>query len=77
MYDGATSARAARVSHGSKHGSAPNGVATRTVRVKKGETLSLLAGRHGTTVSELRALNNLPPGAGVRAGQRLKVPAEG
>ena len=78
MYDGAASARASRVTaHAGKHGTATRGVATRTVRVRKGETLSLLAGRHGTTVSELRALNNLPPGAGVRAGQRLKVPAEG
>jgi len=74
MYDGA--ARAASATRGGKgrvHGAT---AATHTVRVRRGETLSLIAGRHGTTVSQLRALNNLPRDASVRAGQRLKVPAE-
>jgi LysM repeat protein len=50
---------------------------THTVRGRRGETLSVIAGRHGTTVNDLRVLNNLPRGAGVRAGQLLKIDAAG
>ncbi len=76
MYDGATNdAQVTGGKHRAHAGATAS--ATRTVRVKKGDTLSVIAGRHGTTVSQLRALNNLPKDAAIRAGQRLKVPAEG
>jgi membrane-bound lytic murein transglycosylase D len=73
MYDGGGGKVASRAG---RHAGAATGRATRTVRVKMGDTLSGIAGRHGTTVAELRALNNLPKDASVRAGQKLKVPAE-
>jgi membrane-bound lytic murein transglycosylase D len=42
--------------------------------VRRGETLSTIAKRHGTTVTALRRTNRLP-GSSVRAGQRLRLPA--
>ncbi|MGH7725233.1 MAG: transglycosylase SLT domain-containing protein [Candidatus Eiseniibacteriota bacterium] len=51
--------------------------ATRTIRVRKGQTLSGIAAAHGTTVSELRELNGLSKRSIVKAGQRLKVPRAG
>ncbi len=40
-------------------------------KVKRGETLSAIASRYGTTVREIRRLNNC--GKRVRRGQRLKI----
>ncbi len=48
----------------------------RTVRVGRGDTLSSIAQRHGTTVASLRKVNGLR-GSTVRAGQTLKVPSSG
>ncbi len=48
----------------------------RTVRVGRGDTLSSIAQRHGTTVASLRKVNGLR-GSTVRAGQTLKVPTSG
>jgi membrane-bound lytic murein transglycosylase D len=50
--------------------------AVKTIQVKRGQTLSAIAAKHGTTVAELRALNGMSRKASVKAGQRLKVPAE-
>ncbi|MFD7156886.1 LysM peptidoglycan-binding domain-containing protein [Kribbella sp. NPDC059898] len=45
-------------------------------KVKEGDTLSHIAGRYGTTVSNLVALNKLPGnGNAIYAGEVLKVPA--
>ena len=76
MNGAATSSRASRVAAGSsgKHGSAKT--ASRTVKVRSGETLALLADRHGTTVARLRAMNGLSKKAVLKSGQRLKVPAQ-
>jgi membrane-bound lytic murein transglycosylase D len=61
----AIKAPAARTSHrGARH----------TVVVRRGETLSGIASRHGTTVRRLKQANDLR-GNVVRAGQRLKIPA--
>ncbi|HXU28955.1 MAG TPA: DUF5715 family protein [Thermoanaerobaculia bacterium] len=46
----------------------------RTVRVGRGDTLSGIATRHGTTIASLRKVNGLR-GNTVRAGQLLKVPS--
>ena len=47
-------------------------------KVKQGDTLSHIAGRYGTTVSNLVALNKLPGnGNAIYAGEVLKVPAKG
>jgi len=47
-------------------------------KVKQGDTLSHIAGRYGTTVSTLVALNHLPGnGNAIYAGEVLKVPAKG
>ncbi|MEV6268365.1 LysM peptidoglycan-binding domain-containing protein [Kribbella sp. NPDC051936] len=47
-------------------------------KVKQGDTLSHIAGRYGTTVSTLVALNHLPGnGNAIYAGEVLKVPATG
>lgn len=43
--------------------------------VKEGEDLYAIAIRWGITPSELRTLNNLQPGAELKAGQVLKIPA--
>jgi LysM repeat protein len=48
----------------------------RTVRVGRGDTLSAIAERHGTTIASLRKANGLR-GSTVRAGQLLKVPSSG
>lgn len=47
-----------------------------TVRVGRGDTLSEIARRHGTTVASLRKVNGLR-GSTVHAGQVLKVPTPG
>lgn len=43
------------------------------VRIRRGDTLSGLARRHGTTVARLRQLNGLRPGQVIRAGSTLRV----
>lgn len=43
------------------------------VRVRRGDTLSELARKHGTTVAALRALNDLPGNNLIYEGQVLKV----
>jgi len=43
-------------------------------RVKKGETLGLLATRYGTTVRTLQSLNKMGKKSTIRVGQSLKVP---
>jgi membrane-bound lytic murein transglycosylase D len=48
--------------------------ATRTHRVRQGENLTVIARRHGTSVSAIRSANNLR-GDRIRAGQTLRVPA--
>lgn len=45
---------------------------TRTVKVRKGDTLGAIAKRYHTTVANLRRLNGIK-GNSIRAGQRLKV----
>ena len=49
-------------------------VASKTIKVRPGDTLSTIADRHNTTVAQLRAMNGLSKNAVVKAGQRLKVP---
>lgn len=44
----------------------------RTVTVRKGDTLSAIAARNGTTVAKLKRLNGLR-GNNIRAGRRLRV----
>ena len=46
------------------------------VKVKKGDTLSVLAKRHGVSTRTLKAVNGLK-GDRVRAGQRLLIPTDG
>jgi len=47
-------------------------------KVKQGDTLSHIAGRYGTSVKTLVALNKLPGnGNAIYAGEVLKVPAKG
>ena len=53
-----------------KHG------ASKTIKVRSGDTLSAIADRHGCSVATLRALNGLSKKSVVKAGQRLKVPAQ-
>ncbi|MEM8964443.1 MAG: LysM peptidoglycan-binding domain-containing protein, partial [Acidobacteriota bacterium] len=47
-----------------------------TYRVRSGDTLSVIAQRHGTTVRAIKAANNLR-GSTIRVGQRLTLPAGG
>jgi len=46
----------------------------RTVVVQRGETLGVIARRHGTTITALKRANRLD-GTVIRTGQRLKIPA--
>jgi membrane-bound lytic murein transglycosylase D len=48
-----------------------------THRVRRGQTLSHIAARYGTTVSELRRYNGIRNPNRVRVGQRLKIPDGG
>jgi N-acetylmuramoyl-L-alanine amidase len=45
-------------------------------RVKKGETLEIIARRNGTTISQLRQLNRMKPSDPLLADQKLKLPLE-
>jgi N-acetylmuramoyl-L-alanine amidase len=45
-------------------------------RVKKGETLDIIARRNGTTISQLRLLNRMKPSDPLLADQKLKLPLE-
>ena len=47
---------------------------TKTIRIKRGDTLIGLANRYGTDVATLRALNQLRPRQNIIAGAKLKVP---
>ncbi|MGL5759418.1 N-acetylmuramoyl-L-alanine amidase [Plesiomonas sp.] len=49
---------------------------TQTHTVKRGETLTRIAGQYGSTVAEMKALNRLRSGE-VQVGQKLKVPVSG
>lgn len=75
---GTSGASASRVEKGeiSVRWSSSKTKATRagTVRVGRGDTLSSIAARHGTTVASLKKANGLR-GSTVRAGQTLKVPS--
>ena len=46
-------------------------------RVRRGETLSTVARKHHTTVSQLRRINGLSNRVLVRAGRKIKVPDNG
>jgi membrane-bound lytic murein transglycosylase D len=45
--------------------------------VKRGETLSSIASRYGTTVKALRTANNIKNASLIRAGQKIKIPGPG
>lgn len=47
---------------------------TRTHRIQRGQTLSQIASRYGTSTSALMRMNNLRSAHTIRAGQNLKVP---
>jgi LysM repeat protein len=49
-------------------------VATRTYKVKKGDTLTKIAQRFGTTVGIIKQLNNMSDPPRIRIGQVLKIP---
>ncbi len=50
---------------------------TATHRVRRGETLSIIAGRYRTTVASLMAANGIGNANRIRSGQTLRVPAGG
>jgi len=45
-------------------------------KVKKGETLDIIARRNGVTISQLRQLNRMKPSDPLLAEQRLKLPSQ-
>jgi membrane-bound lytic murein transglycosylase D len=51
-------------------------VPDKTHKVKRGDTLSRIAQRYGTTVTKLAQANGIKPGARIRVGQVLKLPAK-
>ncbi|MGH2406143.1 MAG: NlpC/P60 family protein [bacterium] len=54
---------------------APSGSLTAVYRVRAGDTLWVLARRHGMTPERLAAMNGVSAGAILSIGQRLRVPA--
>jgi len=44
-----------------------------TVVVRRGDTLSEIAARYGTSPSRLARLNGLPASRNIRAGQRIRI----
>ncbi|HEY7527602.1 MAG TPA: LysM peptidoglycan-binding domain-containing protein, partial [Candidatus Deferrimicrobiaceae bacterium] len=50
---------------------------TRTVRVRKGDTLSRIAKRTGVSVGQLAAANGLRTESRLKAGSRLRLPGSG
>ena len=54
---------------------APDGKPSEMYTVKEGEDLYAIAIRWGITPSELRTLNNLQPGAELKPGMVLRIPA--
>ena len=50
-------------------------VVTRSHRVSRGESLSTIARRHGTTVAALQRANDMGRRTSIRAGQVLRLPA--
>ena len=69
---GKTAAAAPAAAIGS---AAPASSETGTYKVKKGESLTGIAKKHGTTVKELRRINNLKTDQ-IKAGQTLKFPVK-
>lgn len=55
----------------------PPRVTTSVHRVRRGDTLSGIAARYGTSVSELMSLNNLRSAHRISPGQQLRVPGHG
>ncbi len=51
-----------------------SGASVATHRVKKGESLSVIAKRKGVTVTALRRANRMGKSSRIRAGQRLTIP---
>jgi LysM repeat protein len=59
-----------------KSSSSSSGGSTRTYVVKRGDTLSEIAGKYGTTVTKLKSINGLS-GSQIMIGQKLKVSGSG
>lgn len=64
--------RRSRSSRASKRSRRSKASASRSVTIRRGETLSQIAKRNGTTVAKLRKLNGIR-GNNIRAGKKLKV----
>jgi hypothetical protein len=52
----------------------PSDLIFTTVTVRQGDTLSLIACQHSTTVAALQSLNHLGSSTTIKVGQRLTVP---
>ena len=64
--------RRSRSSRASKRSRRSKASASRSVTIRRGETLSQIAKRNGTTVAKLRKLNGIR-GNNIQAGKKLKV----
>lgn len=51
-------------------------VSPRTHRVRRGESLSVIAQRYGLTVAQLAEMNDISPRSTLRTGQRLELPEQ-
>jgi membrane-bound lytic murein transglycosylase D len=70
----AWSAKGSKSSHAASKKAARAG---KSHKVRRGETLSSIAKRHGIPLERLAAANNISPKQRIRAGQVLRVPAPG
>ncbi len=66
--------RKGRKSTKSRNSTSLNNVSldSKTIIVRKGDTLGAIARRNGTTVAKLKSLNNIK-GTNIRAGQKLRI----
>jgi N-acetylmuramoyl-L-alanine amidase len=64
----------AALSGGPDSAAASASVAFTEHTVRRGETVAALSRRYGTTISAIRAANNLPASGLIRVGQRLHIP---
>jgi membrane-bound lytic murein transglycosylase D len=51
-------------------------ITPRTHKVRKGESLGVIAGRYGLTAARLAEINGISPNAQLRAGRRLELPEQ-
>lgn len=72
---GSSTRSRAQLAQANKSKASKSATSIRTHRIKKGETLSSIAKRYGTTVAKLRKSNGLGTNAILKPGNSLRIPS--